>query len=206
MSSSSRRSGAVFHEVVFRRETRWERRDELRLDPHEHVESEWLDADEAFARVKFESNREGLRATARFANSIDTVMSCAIIPSLSTPADSPRSACIGVECVQRRFRMNKAELIENVAKTTKMTKVDAEMVLNSCFDTIKKSVKKGEDVTLIGFGTFTRTQAQGAHGPQSADGQRDQDSGDDGSEVPCRPRVQGRCEVSQTRSGSFEGL
>lgn len=54
--------------------------------------------------------------------------------------------------------MNKAELIEAVAKLTKVTKVDAETVLNTAIDTIKKTVKKGEDVTLIGFGTFTRSK------------------------------------------------
>lgn len=54
--------------------------------------------------------------------------------------------------------MNKAELIENVADATGITKVDAENVLNSALDAIKKSVKKGEDVTLIGFGTFTRSK------------------------------------------------
>jgi len=43
--------------------------------------------------------------------------------------------------------MNKAQLIEAVAKTTKLTKVDTEMVLNTAIDMIKKSVKKGEDVT-----------------------------------------------------------
>lgn len=60
--------------------------------------------------------------------------------------------------------MNKAELIEAVAKVTKMTKVDAEMVLNTALDTIKKSVKKGEDVTLIGFGTFTKTKRKARTG------------------------------------------
>lgn len=54
--------------------------------------------------------------------------------------------------------MNKAELIESVAKTTKMTKVNVESVLNTALDNIKKSVKKGSDVTLIGFGTFTKTK------------------------------------------------
>jgi DNA-binding protein HU-beta len=54
--------------------------------------------------------------------------------------------------------MNKAELIEAVAKTTKQTKVDVEMTLNTALDSIKKSVKKGEDVTLIGFGTFTKSK------------------------------------------------
>jgi DNA-binding protein HU-beta len=60
--------------------------------------------------------------------------------------------------------MNKAELIENVSKAARMTKVDAEMILNSCLDTIKKTVKKGEDVTLIGFGTFTRSKRKARMG------------------------------------------
>ena len=54
--------------------------------------------------------------------------------------------------------MNKAQLIEAVAKAAKLTKTDAEMALNTALDVIKKSVKKGDDVTLIGFGTFTRSK------------------------------------------------
>ena len=60
--------------------------------------------------------------------------------------------------------MNKAQLIEAVAKATKMTKVDAENVLNTALDTIKKSVKKGDDVTLIGFGTFTKSKRKAPMG------------------------------------------
>jgi DNA-binding protein HU-beta len=60
--------------------------------------------------------------------------------------------------------MNKAELIEAVAKSTKTTKVDAELVLNTAIDVIKKSVKKGEDVTLIGFGTFTKSKRKARMG------------------------------------------
>ena len=60
--------------------------------------------------------------------------------------------------------MNKAQLIEAVAKATKMTKVDAELALNTALDTIKKSVKKGEDVTLIGFGTFTKSKRKARMG------------------------------------------
>lgn len=56
--------------------------------------------------------------------------------------------------------MNKAQLVEAVANATNMTKVDAENVLNAAIDTIKKSVRKGEDVTLVGFGTFTRSERQ----------------------------------------------
>ena len=54
--------------------------------------------------------------------------------------------------------MNKAQLIEAVAKNAKTKKVDAESVLNAALDTIKKNVKKGNDVTLIGFGTFTKAK------------------------------------------------
>ncbi|MEW6055118.1 MAG: HU family DNA-binding protein, partial [Bdellovibrionota bacterium] len=60
--------------------------------------------------------------------------------------------------------MNKAQLIEAIAKTTKLTKTDCENVLNSCLDSIKKSVKKGDDVTLIGFGTFTKSKRKARTG------------------------------------------
>ena len=60
--------------------------------------------------------------------------------------------------------MNKAELIESVAKASHLTKVDVELALNSALDVIKKSVKKGEDVTLIGFGTFTRSKRKARTG------------------------------------------
>ena len=60
--------------------------------------------------------------------------------------------------------MNKTDLIEAIAKAANVTKVDAEGVLNATLDTIKKSVKKGDDVTLIGFGTFTKTKRKARTG------------------------------------------
>ena len=50
--------------------------------------------------------------------------------------------------------MNKAELIEKIASQADMTTASAERVLNSSIEQIIKSVTKGEDVQLIGFGTF----------------------------------------------------
>ena len=50
--------------------------------------------------------------------------------------------------------MNKAELVEYVAKQTKMTKRGAEQAVNSTLEGIKKHVKKG-GVQLVGFGSFT---------------------------------------------------
>jgi DNA-binding protein HU-beta len=65
--------------------------------------------------------------------------------------------------------MNKAQLVEQVSKSTSLTKTDVESVLNSSFELIKKSVKKGDDVTLVGFGTFTKSKrkARAGRNPQT---------------------------------------
>ncbi len=60
--------------------------------------------------------------------------------------------------------MNKAQLIEAVAKAAKLTKTDTEMAINMALDAIRKSVKKGDDVTLIGFGTFTKSKRKARTG------------------------------------------
>ena len=49
--------------------------------------------------------------------------------------------------------MNKSELIEAVAKET-CTKAEAANAVNLVFDSIAKALKKGDSVTLVGFGTF----------------------------------------------------
>jgi DNA-binding protein HU-beta len=54
--------------------------------------------------------------------------------------------------------MNKQQLIEKIAEETKATKAQTEAILNSAFETIKKTVKKGDDVKLVGFGTFTKAK------------------------------------------------
>ncbi len=54
--------------------------------------------------------------------------------------------------------MNKAELIEKVAAETGMTKAQAEKVLDCTLDNIKKTVKKGDEVKLVGFGTFIKSK------------------------------------------------
>lgn len=65
--------------------------------------------------------------------------------------------------------MNKAQLVEQVSKSTLLTKTDVESVLNASFELIKKSVKKGDDVTLVGFGTFTKSKrkARAGRNPQT---------------------------------------
>ena len=52
--------------------------------------------------------------------------------------------------------MNKEELVQAIAKETKLTQKSISDVLAATIETIEKTVKKGEKVTLVGFGTFER--------------------------------------------------
>ena len=51
--------------------------------------------------------------------------------------------------------MNKAELIEAMAKDAKISKAAAAKCLDSFTENVSKSLKKGNKVTLVGFGTFS---------------------------------------------------
>ena len=60
--------------------------------------------------------------------------------------------------------MNKAELIEKIATECKITKAECERVLDCTVDQIRKTVKKGDEVKLVGFGTFTKAKRQARMG------------------------------------------
>lgn len=50
--------------------------------------------------------------------------------------------------------MNKTELIDAIAASTELSKKDAKAALEATLDAISESLKKGDAVQLIGFGTF----------------------------------------------------
>jgi len=50
--------------------------------------------------------------------------------------------------------MNKTELIAAIAEKAELSKKDAEKALNAFTATVTESLKKGEAVTLVGFGSF----------------------------------------------------
>jgi DNA-binding protein HU-beta len=51
--------------------------------------------------------------------------------------------------------MNKAELIEQVAKEAGISKAAAGKAIDAFTDSVTSALKGGDTVTLIGFGTFT---------------------------------------------------
>lgn len=65
--------------------------------------------------------------------------------------------------------MNKQELIQKIAKDTDVTKVKATAAVDSFLDGITRSLKKGDSITFVGFGTFKTSQrkARIARNPQT---------------------------------------
>lgn len=51
--------------------------------------------------------------------------------------------------------MNKSELIADLAERAELSKADAGRALEALIDAVKASLHKGQDVALVGFGTFT---------------------------------------------------
>ena len=60
--------------------------------------------------------------------------------------------------------MNKAQLIDRLALRTNSTKCHSEVLLDAALEIIQKVVAKGEDVKLVGFGTFSRQHRKGRTG------------------------------------------
>ena len=52
--------------------------------------------------------------------------------------------------------MNKEQLIEQMASAAKISKREAKDALDSFVTSVKKAVKKGDRVSLVGFGTFSQ--------------------------------------------------
>lgn len=65
--------------------------------------------------------------------------------------------------------MKKVELVETVATNAGLTKADAQRAIDATFDAIKEALKKGDKITLIGFGTFgvTKREARTGRNPQT---------------------------------------
>lgn len=65
--------------------------------------------------------------------------------------------------------MNKAELVARVARDTGLTKADVLRVLDGVLAQVARSLKRGEPVKLVDFGTFlvTRRKPRAAHNPHT---------------------------------------
>jgi DNA-binding protein HU-beta len=60
--------------------------------------------------------------------------------------------------------MNKNELIAKVAKDAKLTKGEAGEAIEATIENIMKALRGGDDVRLVGFGTFSVTRRKASEG------------------------------------------
>ena len=65
--------------------------------------------------------------------------------------------------------MNKADLINSIAKDTKVSKVSVAKMIDSLLSHVTKALRKGERVTFVGFGTFSvsKRKARTGRNPQT---------------------------------------
>ena len=67
--------------------------------------------------------------------------------------------------------MNKGDLISRMAGTAGISKVQAGKALNALVDGVTSSLKKGDRVTLVGFGTFSTSMRKARTGRNPRTGQ-----------------------------------
>jgi len=66
--------------------------------------------------------------------------------------------------------MNKLELVDHIAAEADLTKVSAALALEKMLEGIEKALKKGEEVRLVGFGTFSVRERAAGKGRNPATG------------------------------------
>ncbi|GAB4136996.1 MAG: HU family DNA-binding protein [Sphingomonadales bacterium] len=68
--------------------------------------------------------------------------------------------------------MNKNDLVARVADASKLSKADAARCVDAVFETITKALKKGDEVRLVGFGTFAVTKRAASEGRNPRTGEK----------------------------------
>lgn len=68
--------------------------------------------------------------------------------------------------------MNKNDLIAAVAESAGLSKSDATKAVDGVFDSISASLKKGQEVRLVGFGTFTVARRAATEGRNPRTGEK----------------------------------
>ena len=68
--------------------------------------------------------------------------------------------------------MTKADLIEEVSRVVEMTRKESEIIVETIFDSIVKSLRTGDKIEIRGFGSFRTRQRQARIGRNPKSGER----------------------------------
>lgn len=60
--------------------------------------------------------------------------------------------------------MSKQQLVEMIAEKAGLTKADASRALDATMESVTEALKKGEKVSLVGFGTFATSKREAREG------------------------------------------
>jgi DNA-binding protein HU-beta len=88
------------------------------------------------------------KKNSKFPGTITCLMHCMVLSSLLVGWNE--------HFQQGENQMNRAELVENVAKATGQAKSEVTRTLSAFIHTVTGALAKGDKVTLVGFGTFER--------------------------------------------------
>src|SRR3546814_18725487 len=82
----------------------------------------------------------------------------------------------------RGISVNKNEMIAAVASEAVLSKADATKAVDAVFDVIAGALKSGDEVRLVGFGTFAVSERGGSTGRNPGSEER---GGEQGGDSPC---------------------
>ena len=104
--------------------------------------------------------------------------------------------------------MNKQELIGHVADRSGLSRNDAMRAVETMLEVITSTLKRGDEVRLVGLRQFLGHSPQGVDRPQSAHRRADADQGQFAAEIPSWQSPQGRRSIAgqQSRLASGVGL
>lgn len=68
--------------------------------------------------------------------------------------------------------MTKADLIDEVSRVVEITRKDSEVIVDSIFDSVVKSLKADEKIEIRGFGSFRTRQRQSRIGRNPKTGEK----------------------------------
>ena len=102
--------------------------------------------------------------------------------------------------------MNKGDLIEKIAAAQGISKTAAGGAIDTIIDAVTAALKKGDRVTLVGFGTFSVSQRKARNGRNPQTGGVSQDCGAEGCQIYSRGRSKegGQQEVAEFGSAHTE--
>src|SRR3990172_6360558 len=76
------------------------------------------------------------------------------------------------DCTKKEWKMTKADLIENVSQAVEMSRKDSEIIVETIFESVVKSLRGGDKIEIRGFGSFRTRQRKPRTGRNPKTGAR----------------------------------